>query len=176
MGATTWGLPYQLNRGLANGRNRGQIGSPCRNDREGRSSRTSRTPGAFMRQPRNRIRQNAYLPSQVGSVMPEPVPSGHQSFIHNATPGRRIAAAAGPGHPAIARRQTAQPAQSLAVHPDQGGYQARAPLQLIWAAPSASAVRCSRPPSATPLGSTIRACVLPFPIATSRCRIRSAGR
>jgi len=36
-----------------------------------------------------------------------------------------IAAAAGPDHLAIARRQTAQLAQSLAAHPNQGGYQAR---------------------------------------------------
>ena len=39
--------------------------------------------------------------------------------------GAAIAAAAGPDHPAIARRQAAQLAQSLAAHPDQGEYQAR---------------------------------------------------
>ena len=39
--------------------------------------------------------------------------------------GAAIAAAAGPGHPAIAQRQTAQLVQSLAAHPDQGGYRAR---------------------------------------------------
>jgi hypothetical protein len=39
--------------------------------------------------------------------------------------GAAIAAAAGPGHPAIAQRQTAQLTQSLTAHPDQAGYQAR---------------------------------------------------
>jgi hypothetical protein len=39
--------------------------------------------------------------------------------------GAVIAATAGPGHPAMARQQTAQLAQSLAAHPDQAGYQAR---------------------------------------------------
>jgi hypothetical protein len=36
-----------------------------------------------------------------------------------------IAAAAGPDHPAIARRQTAQLTQSLAAHPDHSGYRAQ---------------------------------------------------
>ena len=36
-----------------------------------------------------------------------------------------ITAAAGPGHPALAQRQTAQLTQSLAAHPDQAGYPAR---------------------------------------------------
>ena len=39
--------------------------------------------------------------------------------------GTAIAAAAGPGHPALAQRQTAQLVQSLAAHPDQGRYRAR---------------------------------------------------
>ena len=39
--------------------------------------------------------------------------------------GAAIAAAAGSDHPAIAERQTAQLARSLAAHPDQAGYQAR---------------------------------------------------
>jgi type IV secretory pathway TraG/TraD family ATPase VirD4 len=39
--------------------------------------------------------------------------------------GAAIAAAAGPDHPAIAQRQTAQLEHSLAAHPDQGGYPAQ---------------------------------------------------
>jgi hypothetical protein len=39
--------------------------------------------------------------------------------------GTAIAAVAGPGHPALAQRQTPQLVHSLAAHPEQGGYQVR---------------------------------------------------
>lgn len=50
--------------------------------------------------------------------------------------GAAIAAAAGPGHPAIAQEQTRQLDASLAAHPGQGSYAARTGRKL-WAIPDA---------------------------------------